>query len=130
MFVVTRDEGREIDFIETWKRMAVYCELNKLYRGEGNSIGLAAAKSGLEIRTDSMEYISFFKDKLEWLKISKGEANMQEKSVYFNRQKELEYPQISFFERVRNKIIKTIMYLYLLVKLKIYSLTDIRFFYG
>ncbi|WP_199306786.1 hypothetical protein [Anabaena sphaerica] len=130
LFVVTRDEGREIDFIETWKRMAAYCELNKYYRGEGHSIGLAAAKSGLKIRTDSMEYISFFKDKLEWQKIKNGETDIQEKSVYIQRQKELEYPQISLFERVIKKLFKIIMYLYRSIKLKIYSLTDIRFFYG
>lgn len=130
LFVVTRDGGKEIDFIATWKRMAAFCELNNYYRGEGHSIGLAAAKSGLEIRTDAMEDISFFKDKLEWNKIKTGESNLQEKSVYFDRQKELEYPQISFLEKVIKKIVKISMYLYLSVKLKIYSFTDIRFFYG
>jgi hypothetical protein len=127
LFVVTKDEGKEIDFIETWKRMADYCELNKYYRGEGHSIGLAAAASGLEIRKDSMAYISFFKDKLE---SNHTKNNDQEKSVYFEKQKELEYPKISFLQKLKNKLIKMIMYIYRHLKLTLYSLTDIDFFYS
>jgi hypothetical protein len=130
LFVVTKDGGKEIDFIETWKRMADYCELNKYYRGEGHSIGLAAAKAGLEIRKDAMESISFFKDKLVGNQVKNNENELQEKPVYLQKQKALEYPQISLFARVIKKINKMVMYVYRSLKLKIYSLTDINFFYG
>lgn len=127
LFVVTKDAGKEIDFIETWKRMADYCELNKYYRGEGHSIGLAAAKSGLEVRKDSMDSISFFKDKLE---SNQAKSQSPEKLVYFQKQKELEYPKISFLQRLIKKVNKIIMYVYRSVKLKVRCLTDVNFFYS
>ncbi len=129
LFVVTRDEGREIDFLLTWERIAAYCELNKFYRGEGHTIGLAAAKAGLQIRSDPMEEISFFKDKLELQKIKQGEAEVKKNSIYFEIQQKLEYPQISIFKRVINKIRKMIMHFYRSWRLKILSLTDINFYY-
>ena len=129
LFVVTRDEGREIDFLETWERIAAYCELNKFYRGEGHTIGLAAAKAGLQIRSDPMEEISFFKDKLELQKIKQGEAEVKKNYIYFEIQQKLEYPQISIFKRAINKIRKMIMHFYRSWRLKILSLKDINFYY-
>lgn len=129
LFVVTRDEGREIDFLLTWERIAAYCELNQFYRGEGHTIGLAAAKAGLQIRSDPMAEIYFFKDKLELQKIKQGEAEVKKNSIYFEIQQKLEYPQISIFERAINKIRKMIMHFYRSWRLKILSLTDINFYY-
>ena len=129
LFVVTRDEGREIDFLLTWERIAAYCELNQFYRGEGHTIGLAAAKAGLQIRSDPMAEIYFFKDKLELQKIKQGEAEVKKNSIYFEIQQKLEYPQISIFKRVINKIRKMIMHFYRSWRLKILSLTDINFYY-
>lgn len=129
LFVVTRDEGREIDFLLTWERIAAYCELNQFYRGEGHTIGLAAAKAGLQIRSDPMAEIYFFKDKLELQKIKQGEAEVKKNSIYFEIQQKLEYPQISIFKRVINKIRKMIMHFYRSSRLKILSLKDINFYY-
>lgn len=46
IFMVTRDEGKEQQFIEYWGQIARYLEINKIHSGEGNAIGLAAAKVG------------------------------------------------------------------------------------
>ncbi|WP_375467144.1 hypothetical protein, partial [uncultured Nostoc sp.] len=50
LFSVTKSTGKEIDFLETWSILAKYFELNGVYEGEGNAIGLAAYKAGLPVR--------------------------------------------------------------------------------
>lgn len=42
-----RDQGQ--DFIAQWDLIARYLELNGIHAGEGNGIGLAAAKAGLRV---------------------------------------------------------------------------------
>ena len=129
LFVVTKDKGRELEFIKNWERIAAYCELNKFYRGEGHSIGLAAAQAGMEIRTDSMPQIQFFKDKLELKKIKSGKVEKSEVDIYFDKQKELEYPNKSILFRFTNKIGGIIMYLYRSLRLRFFTMIDIKFYY-
>ena len=93
LFVVTKDSGKEQEFLRQWGRIAPYFELNGFYRGEGHTIGLAAAKADFDIRPDKMENIIFFKDKIEHNKIKKGETKKEDKLDYFKIQKKLEYPQ-------------------------------------
>jgi hypothetical protein len=46
IFAVTRDGGKERDFLHYWEQIGRYFELHKIYAGEGNAVGLAAAKVG------------------------------------------------------------------------------------
>lgn len=52
IYVVTRDDGKEEEFVETWGKIALYLELNGVHSGDGNAIGLAAAKVGWIPRSD------------------------------------------------------------------------------
>ncbi|MHC5732957.1 MAG: hypothetical protein ACYTXY_54765, partial [Nostoc sp.] len=72
LFSVTKDSGKEIEFLQQWDMLANYFELNGIYEGEGSAIGLAAYKAGLAVRWSEMEGISFFNNKIELVKISKG----------------------------------------------------------
>lgn len=83
LFAVTKDNGKEAKFIEYWGKLAPYFELNGVLDGEGNAIGLAAAKAGLTIRWSEMKGISFFKDRTEMVRVKKGESSMKEMSAYF-----------------------------------------------
>lgn len=129
LFAVTKDQGRELEFLDTWERIAAYCELNKFYRGEGHAIGLAAAKIGWRVSVDPMSEICFFKDKLELDKIKSGDTELQEINAFLETQKKLEYPQMSLLRKLINKSHKIIMYLYRSLRLKIFNFTDIDFYY-
>ena len=60
LFAITKDEGKEITFIEQWDKIARYIQLKAinsryLHREDGNSIGVAAAKVGLTVRSKGIE---------------------------------------------------------------------------
>jgi len=129
LFAITKDAGKEIDFLNSWDVLAPYFELNGIYDAEGNAIGLAAAKAGLRVRWSAMDGVSFFKDKTELVRIQKGQSKMEEMSKYFDQQRMLEYPSRSIFERIVVKLGKIIKNLYNLVRLRIASLKKFDFYY-
>lgn len=129
LFAVTKDSGREIEFLRQWGKIALYYELNGVYDAEGNAIGLAAAKAGLPVRWSAMEGITFFKDRTEFIKIQKGQSKMEEMSVYFEQQQMLEYPNRSFFERIVDKMVKSMKFSYKILNLRIQTLKDFDFYY-
>jgi hypothetical protein len=57
LFIITRDQGREMEFLQIWGVIGRYLELKGIHSGEGNSMGLAAAKVGWKINTDGWETI-------------------------------------------------------------------------
>jgi hypothetical protein len=129
LFTVTKDSGKEIEFLNYWDILANYFELNGVYDGEGNAIGLAAAKAGLQVRWCDMQGITFFKDKTELFKIKNGQSQMDKNSIYFQQQKMLEHPKRSFLEKVVIKASKKIEYLYSFVRLRMVSLNNFDFYY-
>lgn len=54
---------------------------------------------------------------------------MEEMSIYFEQQKMLEHPQRSILEKVRDKLVKNLKYLYGLVRLRIVTLNNFDFYY-
>jgi len=131
LFTVTRDCGREIEFLNYWDKIAFYFELNKFYIGEGNAMGLAAAKAGFPVRHDTMDGFDFFKDRIEKVRIQKGEAEPNEKLVYFERHKMLEYPNRSLLSKIWGKlgIGKFFRKAYPSLRLIIVTLKDFNFYY-
>lgn len=62
LFAITKDGGKEIAFIEEWDRIARYIQLKAinsryLHREDGNSIGLAAAKAGLTVKSEGIQVL-------------------------------------------------------------------------
>jgi hypothetical protein len=51
LFIVTRDEGKEQEFLEWWGKIALYLEMKGMHSGEGSIMGLAAAKVGWTVDT-------------------------------------------------------------------------------
>ena len=129
LFAVTKDCGKEIIFLKHWDIIAPYFELNGVYDGEGNAIGLAAAKAGLKVRWSDMEGIDFFKDRTELVRIQKGQSNINKMSIYFEQQKMLEQPKRSILEKVAVKLGKNISYFYHSVHLVIVTLRRFNFYY-
>lgn len=52
LFTVTRDNGKEKDFLETWGVIASYLELKGIHSGVGRVMGLAAEKTGLNVENN------------------------------------------------------------------------------
>ena len=129
LFVVTKDSGKEQEFLRQWDRIAPFFELNGFYRGEGHTIGLAAAKAGFNIRRDSMETIFFFKDKLEIHKLKRDESASNEIKKLLEIQKQYEYPSKTFIEKVIRKITKKVIYLYCLSYCIIVTIRNFEFYY-
>lgn len=119
LFSVTKSTGKEIEFLETWEILAKYFELNGVYEGEGNAIGLAAYKAGLPVRWSEMSGISFFNNKTELIKIQKGQSNMDEMSTYFQEHGRLAHPKRSILEKIVFKLSKAIMHVYRAIKYRV-----------
>jgi hypothetical protein len=129
LFAVTKDSGKEIEFIKQWENIAHYFELNGIYDGEGNAIGLAAAKAGLPVRWGEMSGINFFKDRTELVRIQKGESDMKEMAIYFEQQQILEYPKYSLREKIFLKLSQRLGYVYNLLRVRIVTLKNFNFYY-
>lgn len=119
LFSVTKSTGKEIEFLETWEILAKYFELNGVYEGEGNAIGLAAYKAGLPVRWSEMSGISFFNNKTELIKIQKGQSNMDEMLTYFQEHGKLAHPKRSLLEKIVFKLSKAIMHVYRAIKYRV-----------
>lgn len=119
LFSVTKSTGKEIEFLETWEILAKYFELNGVYEGEGNAIGLAAYKAGLPVRWSEMSGISFFNNKTELIKIQKGQSNMDEMLTYFQEHGKLAHPKRSVLEKIVFKLSKAIMHIYRAIKYRV-----------
>ncbi|WP_138501904.1 hypothetical protein [Nostoc sp. PA-18-2419] len=129
LFAVTRQDGREIEFLKHWETIAYYCELNGFTCAIGYAIGLAAAKAGLAVRWDAMEDIVYFKDWVERQKIKKGQAKPEESLIYFQQHEAIEFPKRSIFKKVVSRLDKTIGYYYRSLRLRLATLSNFDFYY-
>ncbi len=57
LFVIARDNGREIDYLKTWAMIGRYLELRGIHAGAGNAMGIAATKVGWTIYQDGWQEI-------------------------------------------------------------------------
>ncbi len=119
LFSVTKDSGKEIEFLQQWDTLAKYFELNGVYDGEGAAIGLAASKSGFEVRWSEMSGISFFNNKIEMVKIQKGQSNLAEMSRYFEEHGKIANIKYPIPKKVIFKLGEAIMHFYRSMRLKL-----------
>ncbi|HHP7232206.1 MAG TPA: hypothetical protein ACFCUY_15265 [Xenococcaceae cyanobacterium] len=129
LFVITKDSGKEQEFLHQWHKIAPYFEINGFCRGEGHTIGLAAAKAGLDIKRDSMDSISFFKDKLAINKLKKDNFASNQILELLEIQKKYEYPQRKIINKIINKINKIFIYTRCLLYWKIVTISNFKFYY-
>lgn len=130
LFVVTRDSGKEIEFLEQWGKIALYAELNGIHNEPAYSIGLAAAKADFPIRHDVMEGLDFFDDRIEKIRISRGLSTPNAKLAYFETQKKIEKSPRSIGDKITSKIRKVIDYYYHYMRLMIKTARkDFNFYY-
>lgn len=129
LFSVTKDSGKETEFIKHWGILAPYYELNGVYDGEGNVVGLAAAKAGINISWSQMDGLSFFKEQTMLVRLQKGQVKMEDVAIYFEEQRKIEYSQRSLVEKIVVKFLKAIRALYTLTNLRLQTLFNPIFYY-
>jgi hypothetical protein len=118
LFYVTKDANFP-EFIEQWGLLANYFENKGYYAGEGNIIGLAAAKSGFTILQDYEKKIKFFKDRIELVKQKKGQKTIDSLEIYLEQQRKYEYPKVSLIAKITNKMIDKLSFFRRRLHLKI-----------
>jgi hypothetical protein len=121
-FVVRKDNGVEASFLKQWGKIATYFEMNGVYDGDGNVIGLAASQTQFPIRLDSVDRFAFFKDNIEKERIKNKQANPNEKLDYFKAHHSIEYPHLFWIQKVLNKGLSYLKFRYRLLKLRIQTL--------
>ena len=122
LFTVTKDSGKDQEFLKEWDKIAPYLELNGVYDGEGSAMGLAAAKVGFPIYYDYNNRFLVFKDRVEKYKMNQGEEISELSKKYLEEQTELEYPRKTLVKKISNKITKPIGLGYRLTRLRLKSL--------
>lgn len=130
LFVVTRDDGKELEFLKYWDKLAIYSALNGHFEDPGFPIGMAAKKAGLELRLDRMDGLDFFDDRVEKIRISKGQSDLASKKEYFDAQYRIENSQRPFLQKMIGKIRKTVDFYYRSIRLNIVTaLEDFNFYH-
>lgn len=124
LFAITKDSGKEIEFLQQWETLANYFELNGIYHGEGIAIGLAACKAGFPVRWSEMSGISFFNNIIEAVRIQKGQSNLDEISKYLEEHKKIIYPKQSIIRRKLDTLRQHIVVFYRFMKLKTAALVQ------
>lgn len=111
MFAVKKQSGAEAKFLEMWQTLAYFFEMQGIYDGEGNVMGLAAAKAGLTVRLDQQDRFAFFKDNIETIRIQNGQSKLEDKHVYFDAHNIIEYPDQTAWQKGINRLKKKLAFL-------------------
>ncbi|MGB3636760.1 MAG: hypothetical protein WBA39_04095 [Rivularia sp. (in: cyanobacteria)] len=120
IFAVKKQGGKEQVFFKFWQDISYIFEMQGIYDGEGNVMGLAAAKAGLPIRYDSEDRFPFFKDNIEQVRVKSGQSNLAEKQMYFEMHKQIEYPKRSIAKKILDKITQKSVFFYRLLRLRFF----------
>ncbi len=121
MFVVKKQAGKEQVFLKNWQEISYIFEMEGIYDGEGNVMGLAALKADFPIRFDSEDRFPFFKDNIERIRLKSGQSNLTEKQIYFDMHRSVEYPNRSIVIKILNKINQKVIFFYRLLRLRYFS---------
>ncbi len=127
MFLVSRQQGKEKDFFRLWQSISYYLESKGVYSGEGNAMGLAAAKSGFDINFHRHDFFPSFKDNIHKENIKTGKADPQLMAAELKIHREIEYPQRSLIQKVARRISQNAAFYYRLLRLRAQASKDAQF---
>ncbi len=65
LYIVARDDGKEKEFFKEWGRIAHFLEMNRIHSGDGNLMGLAAAKVGWTVAREGWEQLNQVRQHLD-----------------------------------------------------------------
>lgn len=99
LFVVQADQGRELEFLRLWGELAIYADQLGLHQHPTYAMALAALKSGFSVHQSDMPGLDFFDDRIERVRISKGQVPPDSKAEYFEQQRQIEQARGKFARR-------------------------------
>ncbi|MGY6529765.1 MAG: hypothetical protein ACXITR_07520 [Cyanobacterium sp.] len=102
-FYVTKSENTE-EFLRYWQLLAEYFESQGFYDGEGNIIGVAAAKANFNVIYDHEKKIKVFKDRVEIYNKQQGKETIDNLEYYLSIQRNIEYQQKTLWNKVVDKL--------------------------
>lgn len=127
MFAVRRQKGLEKKFLHYWKVLEYYFQMNGIYSGEGDVMGLSAAAAGFNVGFNRIDCFPFFKDNIEKEQIKVGKSTLEDKIAYFKAHQAIEYPQRGLTRKAIEKIHSKMSFHYRLEKLKMDATKDLDF---
>ncbi|MGF1492451.1 MAG: hypothetical protein ACFBSC_08365 [Microcoleaceae cyanobacterium] len=127
MFAVSKQDGVEKEFLRLWHLIALYFQINGIYNGEGNVMGLAAAASGFNAGFRRVDPFPFFKDCIEQEMIKNQQPNLQDKTEFFQAHKDVEFPSVRIADKILKRLNKKSGFLYRLAKVKITAIANPEF---
>lgn len=99
LFVVSDHGGLERDFLRTWGDLAVYADTMGMHQHPTYAMALAAAKCDFPVYHSEMVGLDFFDDRIEKVRISKGQSTQATKAQYFHQQTTIEQSRVSTYQR-------------------------------
>ncbi|MFY7802959.1 MAG: hypothetical protein ACOVQ7_05985 [Limnoraphis robusta] len=129
LFVLTRDSGKEIEFLNLWEKLAYYTELNGWDNAPTIPMGFAAVQVGMPVIYDEMEGLDFFDDRIESVRIAQGQSAPDSKKEYFEAQRIIEKDNRTLTQKAVYKVKKNIDYSSRYLRLKVRTLISDFDFY-
>lgn len=121
LFVVKADEGRELEFLKIWSELAIYADTLGMHKHPTYAMSLAAVKSNFPIHRSEMNGLDFFDDRIEKIKISKGQVTPEAKAKYFQQQNSIEQGDKNFLKRFFRLFVSKYSFLYNRTRVQIVS---------
>ncbi|MEM8640447.1 MAG: hypothetical protein AAGG51_16760 [Cyanobacteria bacterium P01_G01_bin.54] len=119
LFVVTKDEGRELEFLNNWGDLAIYADTLGLHGNPTYAMALAANKSNFSIHRSKMIGLDFFDDRVERIRISKGQSSQDSKAEYFRQQESIEQEKEGSLNMVKRSTLRNSRLLYNRIRVRL-----------
>lgn len=129
-FAVSKDNGKELIFLDYWEKISIFLEINGFIYGEGFTIGLAAAKADFKThyRGEMMDKIEIFNDRLEKDKIKKGLQSSPQALQCYEDHKQIQFSHKSVLNKILDKSRRILARTYLFIFLRLKTLKDLNFY--
>ena len=121
LFVVTAHKGRELEFLKIWGDLAIYADTLGMHKHPTYAMALAAAKSNFPIYHSEINGLDFFDDRIERVRISKGQSTPESKAQYFYQQSSIEQVKQNLWQRFSRQATTKFSFLYNCARVQIAS---------
>lgn len=105
LFAITKDNGREKDFLKVWGDLATFADTLGLHRHPTFAMAIALAKTDFPIYQHEMPGLVFFDDRVTKWNIQQGKAELTPQiQNLFEQHLEVEYGKNSIIKRIQRKL--------------------------
>ncbi|MEM9771435.1 MAG: hypothetical protein AAF889_07535 [Cyanobacteria bacterium P01_D01_bin.73] len=110
MFIVARDSGREMDFLNLWEQLALYAKIRRDGKAPCKQIALSSSVTGFNIQRNEMPGLTFFDDRVYLYYRDRGAPMVEKMERCLAEQQAIEQRKISLVNRGVRKIARVIGY--------------------